>query len=182
MEIHPETILVREEVGGICAVMKGVTTVRKVTLDVDVPKDLRMEADVTLIKQILYNLMSNAVKFSSERSTVKVAARALSAAESPIGEDAVEIRVIDHGTGIDPKDHELIFQEFRQAHGSLGQRPLGTGLGLALVKRFAELHRGTIRVESEPGRGSTFILVFPRSQKQAMMTGESPRQDNVERI
>jgi signal transduction histidine kinase len=162
MEIHPETILVREEVGGICAVMKGVTTVRKVTLDVDVPKDLRMEADVTLIKQILYNLMSNAVKFSPDRSVVTVTARSLEAPDSPLGEESVEIRVVDQGAGIDPKDHQLIFQEFRQARGSQGQRPQGTGLGLALVKRFVELHRGTISLESRPGSGSTFILVFPR--------------------
>lgn len=182
MEIHPETMLVREEVGGICAVMKGVTTMRKITIDVDIPKDLPIEADVTLIKQILYNLMSNAVKFSPDRSTVHVTAAALTAAESPINGPAVEIRVIDHGTGIDSKDHQLIFQEFRQAAGSLGQRPQGTGLGLALVKRFVELHRGTIRVESELGRGSTFILVFPRSQKPAIATGESLRNDNVTRI
>jgi signal transduction histidine kinase len=74
----------------------------------------------------------------------------------------VEIRVVDQGAGIDPKDHQLIFQEFRQARGSQGQRPQGTGLGLALVKRFVELHRGTISLESRPGSGSTFILVFPR--------------------
>ncbi len=166
MEIHPETILVRDEVGGICAVMKGVTTVRKVTIDVEVPKDLRMEADVTLIKQILYNLMSNAVKFSPDRSTVTILARPLDALDSPLGEESVEIRVTDQGTGIDPKDHQLIFQEFRQAQGSHGQRPQGTGLGLALVKRFVELHRGTVRLESRPGSGSTFILLFPRFQNR----------------
>jgi two-component system, OmpR family, phosphate regulon sensor histidine kinase PhoR len=182
MEIHPETMLLREEVGGICAVMKGVTTMRKITIDVDVPKDLPIEADVTLIKQILYNLMSNAAKFSQERSTIRVTARALSAAESPIDTNGVEIRVIDQGAGIDPKDHQLIFQEFRQAKGSLGQRPQGTGLGLALVKRFVELHHGTIRVESELGKGSTFILVFPHTQKPGATPGDTLRHDSVGRI
>jgi signal transduction histidine kinase len=182
MEIHPETMLVREEVGGICAVMKGVTTMRKITIEVDVPKDLPVEADVTLIKQILYNLMSNAVKFSPERSTIKVTARALSAGESPIEGNAVEIRVIDHGVGIDPKDHQLIFQEFRQAKGSLGQRPQGTGLGLALVKRFVELHGGTIRVESALGKGSTFILVFPLTQQQTPASGDPRLHDSFGRI
>jgi signal transduction histidine kinase/ligand-binding sensor domain-containing protein len=164
MEIHPESFFLRQEVGGICAVMKGVTTMRKITIDVDIPKELIVEADPTMIKQIIYNLMSNAVKFSPERSNVRVMAKLLTPPESPMREDVVEMRVTDEGVGIDPKDHQLIFQEFRQAEGSRGERPQGTGLGLALVRRFVELHRGTIRVESALGRGSTFILQFPRTQ------------------
>jgi len=63
----------------------------------------------------------------------------------------------------------LIFQEFRQARGIHGERPHGTGLGLALVKRFVELHHGTVRVESEMGRGSTFIVVWPCRQRQLII-------------
>jgi len=183
MEIHPETFFLRQEVGGICAVMKGVTTVRKITIELDIPKDLPVEADLTLIKQIVYNLMSNAVKFSPERSTVTITAQPLAADVSPIGEEAVEIRVIDQGVGIDPKDHELIFQEFRQAEGSRGERPHGTGLGLSLVKRFVELHRGTIRVESALGKGSTFIVVFPlRQQRTATATTSQVPQDPAGKV
>jgi len=161
MDLQPETIVLREVVNGICAVMKGVTTLRKITVQVEIPNDLPMiEADQTMVKQILYNLMSNAVKFSPERSTIVVAARPLSPEESTIDEAAIEISVRDNGIGINAEDHELIFQEFRQAHGSRG-RPEGTGLGLALVRRFVNLHRGTIRVDSERGRGSTFFVVLP---------------------
>ena len=160
MDLQPETILLREVVVGISAVMKGVTTLRKITIETDIPDDLPyIEADQTLVKQILYNLMSNAVKFSPERSTVTISARHL-VTPHWTGDGAVEIRVTDRGIGIDAKDHELIFQEFRQAHGSRG-RPEGTGLGLALVKRFVEMHSGTIAVESERGRGSTFIVILP---------------------
>ncbi|HJW96322.1 MAG TPA: two-component regulator propeller domain-containing protein [Thermoanaerobaculia bacterium] len=160
MDLQPETILLREVVVGISAVMKGVTTLRKITIETDIPDDLPyIEADQTLVKQILYNLMSNAVKFSPERSTVTIAARHLVTPEWP-DDGAVEIRVIDRGIGIDAKDHEVIFQEFRQAHGARG-RPEGTGLGLALVKRFVEMHSGTIAVESERGRGSMFIVILP---------------------
>jgi signal transduction histidine kinase len=128
---------------------------RDILIDVDIPADLpHVTADSTQIRQIFYNLMSNAVKFSPEHSAVTVSARRS-------GESAVEIRVKDQGIGIDPKDHQLIFQEFRQAHGSKGERPQGTGLGLALVKRFVEMHNGTIRVESAHGEGSTFIVVLP---------------------
>jgi signal transduction histidine kinase/ligand-binding sensor domain-containing protein len=163
MDIQPEAIQLPEIVTGICAVMKGVTTMRKIHIEVEMPEGLPLiDADPTLIRQILYNLMSNAVKFSPERSTVTVAATAMSANESPLAEAAVEVRVRDRGIGIDPNDQQIIFEEFRQISGP-GRRP-GTGLGLALVKRFVALHRGTIRVESEPGKGSTFILVLPCSQ------------------
>lgn len=156
MEIQPEIVILHDVVEGICNVMRGVATMRDIVIDVDIPPDLpRIAADPTQIRQILYNLMSNAVKFSPEHSAVTVSARAS-------GDDAVEIRVSDQGVGIDPKDHDLIFQEFRQAPGSKGQRPQGTGLGLALVKRFVEMHNGTIRVESAHGHGSTFFIVLPR--------------------
>jgi signal transduction histidine kinase len=143
---------------------------------------LPIEADLTLLKQIVYNLMSNAVKFSPERSTVTVTGRHLPAAVSPLGEDAVEIRVSDEGIGIDPKDHELIFQEFRQAEGSRGERPHGTGLGLSLVKRFVELHRGTIRLESARGKGSTFIVIFPSRQGHVAMREDAVREDPVGKV
>ena len=162
MEIQPEPILLRDMVGGICAVMKGVTNLRKIHVDVEIPEDFPvLEADSTLIKQILYNLMSNAVKFSPERSSVTVTTRELTGADSPLGEDAIEIQVRDRGIGIDPADQQIIFEEFRQATGGRRQ---GTGLGLALVKRFVGLHRGTIHVESAPGAGSTFTVTLPRLQ------------------
>ncbi|HYC62403.1 MAG TPA: two-component regulator propeller domain-containing protein [Thermoanaerobaculia bacterium] len=182
MDIHPESFFLRQEVGGICAVMKGVTTLRKITIEVDIPKDLAVEADPTMIKQIVYNLMSNAVKFSPDRSTITVSAQRVSDADGPAGPDAVAIRVSDPGAGIDPKDHQIIFQEFRQAEGSRGERPQGTGLGLALVRRFVELHRGSIRVESELGKGSTFIVVFPRTQRPVMVSDDSLQEDAVGKV
>jgi len=155
MEVQPEIVALRDEIAGICAVMKGVTTMRNITVEVEVSAGVPMiEADPTLIKQILYNLISNAVKFSPDGSTVRVIARDV--------DDSVEIRVEDEGVGIDVRDHELIFQEFRQAHAQgTGARPGGTGLGLSLVKRFAEMHGGEVRVESEIGKGSTFIVTLP---------------------
>ncbi|PYQ25891.1 MAG: hypothetical protein DMF56_26165 [Acidobacteria bacterium] len=176
-DLQPETIILYHIVDEIAAVMKGVATLREITIDVDLPTELPLiEADPTHVKQILYNLVSNAVKFSPDKSTVTVSARDLPAQE------AIEIRVTDQGVGIDPKDHELIFQEFRQAHGAKGERPQGTGLGLALVKRFVEMHRGTIRVESELGLGSTFIVILPRKyQRTTVAPDQAPRKDAVGR-
>ena len=162
IELEPENVLLFEVAEGISAVMRGVATMRHVSIELDVPQELPMlEVDPTQIKQILYNLMSNAVKFSPERSTVVVSGRYLPPSESPLGEDSIEIRVRDEGIGIDPSEHELIFEEFRQAQGPRGERPHGTGLGLALVKRFVAMHRGAIHLDSALGKGSTFSVVLP---------------------
>ena len=179
-DLQPEIVVLQHLVDEVSAVMKGVATLREIAIDVDIPGELpTMEADPTYVKQILYNLVSNAVKFSPEKSTVTVSARHLRPTEGSLG--SIEIQVVDQGVGIDPKDHELIFQEFRQAHGS-GGRPQGTGLGLALVKRFVAMHSGTIRVESELGLGSTFSVVLPRKYQPKTATEQMQREDALGRM
>ena len=180
-DLQPELFILHHLVSEISAVMKGVATLREISIDVDIPDDLpTIEADPTHVKQILYNLVSNAVKFSRDKSTVTVIARHLQASDGL--PDSIEIQVIDEGVGIDPKDHELIFQEFRQARGVKGERPQGTGLGLALVKRFVEMHNGTVRVESEPGLGSTFTVVLPRKYQRKNAAEQLPRANAVGRM
>jgi signal transduction histidine kinase len=102
---------------------------------------------------VLLNLLSNAVKFTPEGGTV-----GLKAARRDEG--AVEISVTDTGIGIAAEDQAAIFEEFRQV-GSDERKREGTGLGLALAKKFVELHGGRLWVESEPGRGSTFTFTLP---------------------
>jgi signal transduction histidine kinase/ligand-binding sensor domain-containing protein len=180
-DLQPELFILDHVVSEISAVMKGVATLRQIAIDVDIPADMpTIEADPTHVKQILYNLISNAVKFSPDSSTVTVSARFLPQHGGPHG--SIEIRVIDEGMGIDPKDHELIFQEFRQAHGAKGERPQGTGLGLALVKRFVEMHNGTISLQSELGMGSTFTVILPRKYQRTTPTEQTPRRDAVGRM
>jgi len=180
-DLQPEVIVLHDIVNEVSAVMKGVATLREIVIDVDIPDDLpTIEADPTHVKQILYNLVSNAVKFSPEKSTVHVRARFLRPADGSLG--SIEIQVADQGMGIDPKDHELIFQEFRQAHGVKGERPQGTGLGLALVKRFVAMHSGTIRVESELGLGSAFTVVLPRKYQPRNGVDQIPHADAVSRM
>ena len=179
--LQPEMIILNEVVDEISGVMKGVATLREVAIDIDLPSDLpAIEADPTHVKQILYNLVSNAVKFSRDKSTVTVIARHLQASDG--APDSNEIQVIDEGVGIDPVDHELIFQEFAQAHGAKGERPQGTGLGLALVKRFVEMHHGTICVESALGFGSTFTVVLPRKYQRTDAADQAPRRDVAGRM
>jgi signal transduction histidine kinase len=180
-DLQPEVFVLHDLVDEVSAVMKGVATLREIVIDVDIPDDLpTIEADPTHVKQILYNLVSNAVKFSPEKSTVHVSARYLRPADGSLG--SIEIQVTDQGVGIDPKDHELIFQEFRQAHGAKGERPQGTGLGLALVKRFVAMHSGTIRVESELGLGSKFSVILPRKYQPRNALDQIPHADAVGRM
>ena len=109
--------------------------------------------DERKVKQILVNLLTNAVKFTPEGGQVKVEAR--------LGDSAVILSVVDSGIGIAKEDQEAIFEEFRQASGNYAQKREGTGLGLTLTKRFVEMHGGKIWVESEVGKGSTFTFTLP---------------------
>jgi len=162
MDVSPEPFSVAAIADGVVQVIRGVAQKREIAIEVDIPHDLPdLDADPVRFKQILYNLLSNAVKFSPDASTVTLRARLLPAALSPLREDAIQVSVVDRGIGIDAKDHNVIFQEFRQADGSSTRKYEGTGLGLSLVKAFLELQRGTISVESEPGLGSTFRATLP---------------------
>jgi len=112
-----------------------------------------VRADERKFKQIMLNLLSNAVKFTPAGGKVAVLAR-------PAG-GALEVSVADTGVGIAPEDQAAVFEEFRQVGRDYTKKAEGTGLGLALTKRFVELHGGTIRLESRPGAGSTFTFTIP---------------------
>ncbi len=109
--------------------------------------------DERKVKQVLVNLLANAVKFTPEGGRIKVEAR--------LGDSAVIISVTDTGMGIAPEDQEAIFEEFRQVGSNYAQKREGTGLGLSLTRKFVEMHGGKIWVESELGKGSTFTFTLP---------------------
>ncbi|WP_431217431.1 ATP-binding response regulator [Puia sp. P3] len=109
--------------------------------------------DHYLFERILFNLLSNAVKFTDAGGKIGVRLEIL--------EERIRMEVTDTGIGIAEKDIAVIFQKFRQVEGSSTRRFEGTGLGLAMVKEFAELLGGTVTVKSEPGKGSAFIVECP---------------------
>ncbi|MDI6715577.1 MAG: DUF3365 domain-containing protein [Actinomycetota bacterium] len=130
---------------------------KKLSFDVEIAENLPfIYADREKIRHILMNLLSNAIKFTPEGGNI--ALRAQYVQQTP---GMFEIEVLDSGIGIKKEDQELIFEEFRQVDGSSTRRYSGTGLGLTLVKRFAEMHGGEVRVASEPGKGSVFKVVIP---------------------
>lgn len=128
---------------------------RRMTLTLAVDPALgTIVADERKFKEVMLNLLSNAVKYTPDGGRVEVRA-------SP-GDGVVRFAVTDTGAGIPLEEHEAIFEEFHQVKRRDGEpQAEGTGLGLALTKRFVELHGGRIWVESEPGKGSTFTFVLP---------------------
>jgi signal transduction histidine kinase len=112
-----------------------------------------IEVEPDRIRQILVNLVTNAHEYSPERASIEVTAR--------VADAGVVIEVTDNGPGIPPAQMEHIFERFVRGDAGLTQRVGGTGLGLAISKSLVELHGGTIGVDSEVGRGSTFTVVLP---------------------
>jgi signal transduction histidine kinase len=112
----------------------------------------KIRADERKVKQVLLNLLSNALKFTPEGGAVSVRADAHNG--------VAEISVTDTGVGIAPEDQAAVFEEFRQV-GTAAKKVEGTGLGLAISRKFVELHGGTIRLASAPGKGSTFTFTLP---------------------
>jgi len=111
-----------------------------------------IRGDERKVKQVLLNLLSNALKFTPEGGRIDVSAR--------VHEEVAEIAVADTGVGIAPEDQEAVFEEFRQV-GSADKKVEGTGLGLALSRKFIELHGGRIWVKSQAGQGSIFTFTLP---------------------
>ncbi len=112
-----------------------------------------VRGDERKIKQVLLNLLSNAVKFTPEGGRIQVRAARV--------DGAAEISVTDTGVGIAPEDQEAVFEEFRQVGTDYAKKREGTGLGLALARRFVELHGGRMWVKSQVGEGSTFTFTIP---------------------
>ncbi|OGT80524.1 MAG: hypothetical protein A3H91_12460 [Gammaproteobacteria bacterium RIFCSPLOWO2_02_FULL_61_13] len=125
-----------------------------VVLALECPPDLKeWTADERKFKQVMLNLLSNAVKFTPQGGKITVTAKR--------GEGGLEVSVTDTGVGIAPEDQKAVFEEFKQVGKDTKKKAEGTGLGLALTRKFVELHGGQIGLTSEPGMGSTFSFTLP---------------------
>lgn len=173
MTLDLATTDVREAITGAVTDTAALRTEKRqgCTLKLD-SAPLHIVADPTRVRQVLYNLLSNASKFTppgGELTLSAVATRAPlpvpgdRAGEQPRLETraAVWVSVIDTGVGISPEDMPKLFQEFSQVESGPDRPQQGTGLGLALCRKFVEMHGGAIGAESIPGRGSTFWFILP---------------------
>ncbi|WAJ27811.1 hybrid sensor histidine kinase/response regulator [Antarcticirhabdus aurantiaca] len=153
MDVYAETFDVAEVVADVAATARRLAEKKNNRLTADVAGDAgAMHTDVTRLRQILLNLLSNAAKFTQD-GTITLAVRRE-------GESLVFV-VTDTGIGMTPEQLERLFQRFSQADASTTRKFGGTGLGLSLAKVFSAMLGGTIAVESRPGVGSTFTLTLP---------------------
>jgi signal transduction histidine kinase len=154
MELELSTFDVPSAISNAMTLIRERAQQHGIKLAIEVDPQLReIVADERKLKQILLNLLSNAVKFTPDGGRIDVRAH--------LGTKDVVICVHDTGIGIAPDDQEAVFEEFRQVGPHYTSKQEGTGLGLALTRRFVELHGGVIRVESELGKGSTFTFTLP---------------------
>ena len=154
MELERSIFDLRQVIENSLVIVKERALLHGIQLSVEIGDGVGLiEADERRVKQILFNLLSNSVKFTPDKGRVGIRARGL--------EGAVEVAVWDTGVGIAAEDRPKLFAEFQQLESGLTNKPEGTGLGLNLTKRFIELHGGHISVESAPGKGSIFTFDLP---------------------
>lgn len=142
----------RTQVESIIRDLEPLATAADTTIKNEISNEIEVYSDQLLVAQILQNLFSNAIKFTPQ-GTIEIGAREID------GGSSIECWVKDTGQGIPADQIEKIFEKFET-----GDEAKGTGLGLAIVREIVELHSGTVHVESEPGKGSTFTFVLPRKK------------------
>jgi signal transduction histidine kinase len=127
-----------------------------------------MKADQTKVRQILFNLLSNAAKFT-EHGVIKLEAREKDCGGRP----GISFSVTDTGIGMTAEQTSRLFQAFTQAEAGIHQKYGGTGLGLVISRRFCEMMGGTLTVQSEFGKGSTFTADLPLEVKEEKTVGDA---------
>ena len=159
MEVSVEPVSVADLIEGMQTIMRPQAEMRGITFDARAPEGLPVvETDPGKLQQILYNFLSNAIKFSPQGATVTIAAERVTRDD---GGPGVRISVIDEGPGIPYDQQETIFRRFRQLDASHTKRHGGTGLGLAICRELGDLLGASVSVVSQPGRGATFSVDMP---------------------
>jgi len=168
IEIYSEKFCVQDALDTVINTVQPLMKTNQNDLRVDIKNDLGfMNSDVTKLRQILFNFLSNAAKFS-ENKTITLRAKRQ---ELPDG-DVFVFSVIDHGIGMNKQQLDRIFAPFTQADLSTTRKYGGTGLGLTINKAFADVLGGEVDVQSSPNKGSTFIVRLPASAPSPMILGE----------
>ncbi|WP_158599167.1 PAS domain S-box protein [Methanohalophilus sp. RSK] len=138
----------------ISILIKPLTSKKRIDLQMDLPpEDITVYADKKKFKQVMYNLLSNASKFTSDKGTITIIANQ--------EKDKLKVAVSDTGIGMPEEDQAKIFEPFQQVKSAKSSEHKGTGLGLSLVRELVEMHGGQVGLKSEVGKGSTFTFTIP---------------------
>ena len=157
MGLHLETFDVSQVIEEMVTTLQPAAAKNANSIHVHLAKNVSvMKADITKVRQILFNLLSNACKFT-DHGTISVNVEQIKVEDR----DWIQFQVHDTGIGISAKQKGNLFQEFAQADASIARKYGGTGLGLAITHRFVQLMKGQINVESEPGQGAIFTVQLP---------------------
>ncbi len=156
LEFRAEPVLLPKLIGEVVAVLRTGAAAKRLRIELDLDKTIEQVAlDPARLKQVLYNYLSNAIKFTPEGGRVIVRTR-------PEDDERFRIEVEDTGVGVPPEQLGLLFVEFQQLESGVAKRHQGTGLGLALTRRLAEAQGGSVGAKSTPGVGSVFHAILPR--------------------
>ncbi|MGH7914005.1 MAG: sensor histidine kinase [Candidatus Binataceae bacterium] len=156
MEFTPEPVEAAQLVEEVRGVLRAVAAQKDIQIEAEVARELgQIVVDCGKLRQVLYNYVSNAIKFGGNGTRVTIRMR-------PDGDDWFRLEVEDNGEGICAEDLTKLFIEFHQLDSSPSERHQGTGLGLALTRRIVEAQGGSVGVTSEPGKGSIFWAVLAR--------------------
>jgi signal transduction histidine kinase len=163
MELDIAELRIEQTVAAAAELVADRLEEHRIRLEIDVKSAPRaMNGDETRIRQILYNLLSNAVNYAPEASTVRLTCRTV--------DGGAEFSVHDDGPGMSPEILDTVFRRFEPQIN--GGRRRGAGLGLSIVKSFVELHGGTVRIETGAAIGTTVICTFPLAPKGARAAAE----------
>ena len=155
MEVRSEQLSLSDLFEGLSSILRPLMEPKGLTIAVQINNDVPlMQTDAAKLQQILYNFLSNAIKFSPAGGQIELGA-------SRQGESQVRIAVTDHGPGVAQDKQHMIFDKFRQIDGSHTRQYSGSGLGLSISRDLTRLLGGTIGVQSEAGLGATFWVVLP---------------------
>lgn len=153
MELRLSEFSLAELVEACCRRAAPLAERKRILVTSRVPEELRLKADAELLEYAVYNLLTNAVKYSPEETEVTIGAAS--------GNGEVRLWVTDQGIGMDESELKLLFRKFYRTRRAEQSGETGTGIGLSIVRQIVELHEGSIRVESAPGKGSTFTVALP---------------------
>ncbi len=159
MELRLRDIALTDVIDSLKSTMMPILTQRKQSLDVEVEEGLPLvHADEAKVRQVLFNLLSNATKFTPDGSKLKV--------EAGRKDGWCQVSVVDNGIGIKKEEQEMVFEAFYRVDTPLVRERGGTGLGLTVAKQIIENHGGQIWIESEHGKGSRFIFTLPSNNRR----------------